>query len=52
MDKDPLKFQVMADTQKARRDELHEMRVAGSPWLQSMRKAIELQRQMEQDGKQ
>jgi hypothetical protein len=52
MDKDPNKWQVMADAQKVRRDELHEMRVAGSPWLQSMRKAIELQRQMEQENKQ
>lgn len=51
MDKDPNKWQVMADAQKKRRDELHEMRVAGSPWLQAARKAIELQRQMERDKK-
>ena len=52
MDKDPNKWQMMADAQKARRDELHEARMEASPWLQSMRKAIELQRQMEKDGKQ
>jgi len=52
MSNDPNNFQLMADAQKKRRDELHEARIAASPWLQSMRKAIELQRQMEKDGKQ
>lgn len=52
MDTNSHKWKLMADAQKKRRDELHEMRVAGSPWLQAARKAIELQRQMEQDGKQ
>ena len=51
MDKDPNKWQIMADAQKKRRDELHEMRMEASPWLQSVRKAIELQRQMERDNK-
>lgn len=34
--KDPLKFQTMADAQKARRDEIREARIAASPWLRTV----------------
>ena len=34
--KDPLKFQTMADAQKARRDEINRMRIEASPWLRAV----------------
>jgi hypothetical protein len=43
MDKDPLKFQVMADAQKARRDELHKMRMEASPWMKAVLEAYKEQ---------
>jgi hypothetical protein len=36
MNKDILKFQVMADAQKAKRDAINEARIAASPWLQAV----------------
>jgi hypothetical protein len=41
MDKDPLKFQVMADSQKARRDERRKALIEASPWMKAALEAYE-----------
>ena len=52
MDKDPLRFRVMAEAQAQRNQELHEARMAASPWLASMREAIKRYDQMQEEGQQ
>ena len=51
MSNDPLKFQVMADAQKARRDAINEARIQASPYLMSLREAQELYNKMQEEGK-